>query len=647
MGTYQVFNVMDTHQVFNVMDTQYGCVGNNSHDDTAGLQQAIKDAIAAGGAVFLPPPPVAYRITSPLQIYGNGTQSLIMLGSRSQQYGTNNIIYDGPSNSSIMQIIGMQNCYFSDIGANPNAQTVSNCVVWDQQYSPTYPNASYTRWNKCDVSFNQNPNCIAYRLGMGPNGESNGFNIRWDHCNVGDATSGSGTIAWQIGGSQNYSPLFLSCSFGTSCGVLCGPIQTYNTQTINPADTTITVADTLLFPPSGTLQIGSPPQQVEYTSKSGSDNTLTLMNSLNKTYVPGYSINLYLPISTTNTQTINPTDRTITVADTSSFPPTGTLIIGSPPQQAGYTVGSADTFTLNNSLNNTYVPGTSVNLFLLGVYPGNCSFTFDGGGAGVFSVMGYDFLILQSGYASIKNGQYQSSQAPRRFLQTGQVAAGYTMHVDIDNCGIAGYIPPADGKGVIWHGTYNTTLRITNSSFNTSSTPYDSSNPLLSNYNGRPYGALSMEQCDVGGTFSFHDNQANQRTHFKHVQLSSGGAFVSAVNQDYEPPIVLTDATTSGGTVTIDLSLGTKFLLTMSSSVSTRNLALANANLGIPRFQLFLQQPASGSTCTISAWFSGNTVRWQGGGSAPTLTPTNSAIDIVDFDEPLNGTYLGTPRLDY
>jgi hypothetical protein len=569
---------MGTYTVFNVMQSPYSAYGDNSHDDTAALQQAIADAIAAGGTVLLPPPPVAYKITKPLQIYGNGTQSIIMLGSRSQAYGTNNIIYWGPSNSSIMQILGMQNCYFSDIGVNPNAGTVSNCVVWDQQYSSTYPNAAYNRWNKCDVDFNQNPNCIAYRLGMGPNGESNGFNMRWDHCNVGDGTpivnapaaptltqssggtlparteyykitfatlhgettpSGessfsvnannlvsvtspsnpggittgynvyaattagaetlqnsspiafgtdwiepttgltttgvsppsinttvsTGTIAWQIGGSQNYSPLFLSCSFGTSCGILCGPIQTYNTQNINPTDTTITVADTLLFPPSGTLQIGSPPQQVGYTVASA--NTLKLANSLGQSYGTGYTVSQYL---------------------------------------SG-----------------------------IGVYPGNCSFTFDGGGAGVWYAMGYDFLILQAGYAAIKNGQYQSNNAPRRFLQTGQGAAGFAVHVEINNCGIAGYVPPADGNGVIWHGTFNTTLRITNSSFNTYSTPYDSSHLLLSNYNGRPYGALSMEQCDVGGTFPFHDNQANQPTHFKHVQLNNGSEFVSAVNQDYEP----------------------------------------------------------------------------------------------------------------
>jgi hypothetical protein len=271
-----------------------------------------------------------------------------------------------------------------------------------------------------------------------------------------------------------------------------------------------------------------------------------------------------------------------------------------------------------------------------------------------------------------------------------------------------------------------------------------------------------MENCNIPATFPFIKNVANYALYFRHVTLTeTDGVLIAVINQDYEPPIVLTDAPT----VNIDLSLGTKFLLPMTgfanapgaftltqanvggslparneyykltfvtpfgettpsteeqisanagylvsvtspsnpggnctgynvyaattegaeklqntlpiafgtnwtepatgpspsgasppstntTAGANRTLTLSNAVLGIPRFRLFLQQPSSPPTdgCQVT-WSFGSSpppggIRWQGG-SAPTLSTTENAIDFVDFDEPLNETYLGTPRLNY
>jgi hypothetical protein len=176
-------------------------------------------------------------------------------------------------------------------------------------------------------------------------------------------------------------------------------------------------------------------------------------------------------------------------------------------------------------------------------------------------------------------------------------------------------------------------------------------NYFLTIVNAYSSGTVCMENCNISATYPFINNVVNWPLYFRHVVLTAIDAQpVSVLDQDYKPPIVLTDA----ATVNIDLSLGNKFLLPMTATVgTTRTLTLSNATLGIPRFRLFLQQPSAPPSggCQVT-WSFGSSpppggIRWQGGGSGPTLSTTANTIDFVDFDEPLNGTYLGTPRLNY
>lgn len=565
-----------------VMSSLYGAVGDGSTDDAPAINAAIADGIAQNLPVFFPPPPGGqYVIKSPLLAQATSLQkTLIMRGTGNPTYGQI-IVYKGPSFSSVFQLLGIQHCWFQKISIQLDLN-ISNCVVWDQQFTAQFPNAGFQQWDYCNVIFNTNPQCTAWRFGQASGGSaSNGYSPHWNHCIANDQTTGNACVGWQIGGTQNYSPCWINCTTNmTGAGLLFGAKATSTAANVGISDTTLTLTDTTILPSTGIVQIGS--EQIFYTSKTGSFATQGTITGC----IRGYN------------QTV--------------------------PASYGTGVSVSE-----------YVPGQ-------GAYVGNCSGTWIGGGLGGIGVGGTDIMInTGGGYLEVCGAQNQASiSLPRRALQIGTSNSNVSAKVHFRNVAFKNYASPPDGQGIITCKV-NPELKFMGCDFPwvNGGAQYSNTNYLATFNNSQAIGSCHFEQCSINGIVPFIQNTAGIPITFDHCQLyDNTGHIISPLNQTYLPPITLTDA----ATVTLDLSQGNKFLLPMGNALGNRTIAFSNAGLGIPRFTLYLQQPSSGSAQTVT-W---PTVRWQGG-TPPTLSATNNTIDRIDFDEPINNTYLGTVHLGY
>ena len=117
----------------------------------------------------------------------------------------------------------------------------------------------------------------------------------------------------------------------------------------------------------------------------------------------------------------------------------------------------------------------------------------------------------------------------------------------------------------------------------------------------------------------------------------SGGQGITVVvsGSDYkihsrESRVVLTDA----ATVTLDCANDNRFILTMSSALPSRTLALSNISVGQIITLILKQGSSAGNTVT---WWSGN--NWPNA-TAPTLTNSNNQADVFTFECVASGVYL-------
>lgn len=94
------------------------------------------------------------------------------------------------------------------------------------------------------------------------------------------------------------------------------------------------------------------------------------------------------------------------------------------------------------------------------------------------------------------------------------------------------------------------------------------------------------------------------------------------LRKDHRNNIIDAQTLADGATVTIDLSLGSYFTLTIGGS---RTLAISNATVGQKFVIRILQDGTGGRTVT---WFS--TIKWPNG-IVPTLTSTLSKADTFGF----------------
>ena len=133
--------------------TAYGAVGNNSHDDTTAIQNAINafctgQTIANGGSIYFPPG--TYKVsqpqtpsTSPVFTICSGIH--ILGGNSAEQIGL--VISAGSPSSTII----------SSPGASPNAAPVFQCIASACAGGVTFENITIAGYNE-DVYIKQSSN---------------------------------------------------------------------------------------------------------------------------------------------------------------------------------------------------------------------------------------------------------------------------------------------------------------------------------------------------------------------------------------------------------------------------------------------------------------------------------------------------------
>lgn len=87
----------------------------------------------------------------------------------------------------------------------------------------------------------------------------------------------------------------------------------------------------------------------------------------------------------------------------------------------------------------------------------------------------------------------------------------------------------------------------------------------------------------------------------------------------------VTPVSSSSGTLTIDFDASNNFSCTLSENITT--VSFSNATAG-QSGSIFLVQPASGGPYTVGGW---NGAFLFSGGTAPTITATNSKTDRIDY----------------
>ena len=191
-----------------------------------------------------------------------------------------------------------------------------------------------------------------------------------------------------------------------------------------------------------------------------------------------------------------------------------------------------------------------------------------------------------------------------------------------------------------YHQNHFATNVTTNQSAGVTTTPLNSI-PSCNN----PY-YIALDATNVNGHFEIVDVTSDTATNINHAATTYAHStdeevrVVSPADEldDLSAKAIGVRTATSyspaaAGTATLDLSLGSRFQITMPAGNIT--IALSNATTS-QMFTVEITQDATGSR-TVT-WFT--TIRWTGG-SAPTLTTTANKRDTFGFICTGSNTYDG------
>jgi Pectate lyase superfamily protein/Right handed beta helix region len=169
--------------IYNVMDPPYNAVGNGTTDDSGAIQSAANDAGAAGGGiVYLPTPPVAYAISTGIQLQSNTTiegdntgsttvlalNGMVTFGGLSSIMVTNTMADSGPFSAIVQSYITVRNLTFNNNApGNMSSGTKDEAAVY-------FDGAGYLLIENCTVKncFNHG---ISVQLNDDPTTSAPGF----------------------------------------------------------------------------------------------------------------------------------------------------------------------------------------------------------------------------------------------------------------------------------------------------------------------------------------------------------------------------------------------------------------------------------------------------------------------------------------
>lgn len=260
----------------NSADPKYALKGDGSNDYT-GLQSWINDGIASGRTLVLRPPPggVNYSFGTGL-VFGSGI-SAIPLRLIAEPAGGYPLNYTGANGTSALTFNGANFPELSGVNVNLGGAGEANQAAFDFIVTSTNLEQSQPDLRCCRVRLQgSGGNHVAFRLGQYTNGDSDISGLRMANCSVTGEGANNGSIGLQLGGAQAKPTLVSACNFSNlGCAILTAPIGTLLSGSgVLTGATSIGVVNSLLFPSSGTVVLGSS-NTVTYTGKNNSTNQLT------------------------------------------------------------------------------------------------------------------------------------------------------------------------------------------------------------------------------------------------------------------------------------------------------------------------------------------------------------------------------------
>ena len=257
-------------QVFNVR--AYGAKGDGVTNDSAAFQAAINAAIAQpGGTVYIPPGSgTYYNLATTITIQpASGPQAWFSIVASTAPTSAG-IRWSGPSNSAVFKIKGWKYGRCQGLSVYVSGDNVRVFDIYHD--ASTVLSSGILVWDGCSVNLGTGRCNVGWRWAQNIGGESSFNDFR--NCMVvnGAGDNTTGLIGWQNLDGNHLASTWTNCGGSYLAYLYSGMTETDRLNgAIDAAVTTITLASTLAFPPTGRIRIDT--EDIDYTGVSGNQLT--------------------------------------------------------------------------------------------------------------------------------------------------------------------------------------------------------------------------------------------------------------------------------------------------------------------------------------------------------------------------------------